>query len=98
MEDAKLAAIDTVAPSVKSAAAVDSITAKALMLIAKEAGLDISELEDDASFANLGIDSLMSLVIAEKFRTELDVKVGGSLFLDYPMIGDLRKWLEEYYS
>ncbi|KAG6093808.1 putative secondary metabolism biosynthetic enzyme [Claviceps sp. LM219 group G6] len=49
-------------------------------------------------FAELGIDSLMSIVIAKKFKIELDVKVGGSLFLDYPTIGDLRKWLEEYYS
>nr|QZS37281.1 non-reducing polyketide synthase [Talaromyces sp.] len=84
--------------TVESAASSNSITAKALMLIAKEAALEISELEDDASFSHLGIDSLMSLVISEKFRTELDVKVGGSLFLDYPTIGDLRKWLEEYYS
>ena len=60
--------------------------------------MEISDLEDDASFAELGVDSLMSLVISEKFRTELDVKVGGGLFLDYPTIGDLRKWLEEYYS
>jgi len=97
-KDAKLAATDAAAPSVESAAASGSITAKALMLIAREAALEISDLEDDASFSDLGIDSLMSLVIAEKFRTELDVKVGGSLFLDYPTIGDLRKWLEEYYS
>ncbi|KAG5980256.1 Type I Iterative PKS [Claviceps digitariae] len=78
--------------------AADTVAAKALVLIAKEAAMDLSQLEDDASFAELGIDSLMSLVIAEKFRIELDVKVGGSLFLDYPTIGDLRKWLEEYYS
>ncbi|KAG5917823.1 hypothetical protein E4U42_007099, partial [Claviceps africana] len=78
--------------------APDSVAAKALVLIAKEAAMDPSQLQDDARFAELGIDSLMSLVIAEKFRIELDVKVGGSLFLDYPTIGDLRKWLEEYYS
>jgi len=97
-KDAKPVATDAAAPSIESAAASGSITAKALMLIAKEAALEISDLEDDASFSNLGVDSLMSLVIAEKFRTELDVKVSGSLFLDYPTIGDLRKWLEEYYS
>lgn len=84
--------------TMESAASSGSITARALLLIANEAALEISELEDDASFSHLGIDSLMSLVISEKFRTELDVKVGGSLFLDYPTIGDLRKWLEEYYS
>ena len=97
-KDAKPAAADAGIPSVKSTAASGSITAKALMLIANEAALENSDLEDDACFANLGVDSLMSLVIAEKLRTELDVKVSGSLFLDYPTIGDLRNWLEEYYS
>ena len=96
--DATPAATDAAAPSAESAAASGSITTKALLLISKEAALEVSDLEDEASFAELGVDSLMSLVIAEKFRTELDVKVGGSLFLDYPTIGDLRKWLEEYYS
>lgn len=89
---------DAAAPSIESDAASGSISAKAILLIANEAGLELSDLENDAGFSSLGIDSLMSLVIAEKFRTELDVKVGGSLFLDYPTIGDLRKWLEEYYS
>lgn len=76
----------------------NSITSRALMLIAKEAGLELSDLEDDANFVELGIDSLLSLVLSEKFKTELDVKVGGSLFLDYPKIGDLTRWLEEYYG
>ena len=87
-------------PPAPSAATVDSDSTarKALMLTAKEAGLDVSDLTDDASFANLGIDSLMSLVIAEKFREDLGIAVGGSLFLEYPTIGALRMWLEEYYS
>ncbi|PHH89547.1 hypothetical protein CDD83_5806 [Cordyceps sp. RAO-2017] len=86
------------AASAQLATGPDSTTAKAFALIAREAGLEVSDLEDDACFSNLGIDSLLSLVIAEKFRVELDVKVGGSLFLDYPTIGDLRRWLDEYYS
>ncbi|KAL8827498.1 MAG: hypothetical protein Q9191_003145 [Dirinaria sp. TL-2023a] len=98
INNAETVADGAAAPSVEAAAASGSITAKALLLIANEAALEISDLEDDAGFADLGIDSLLSLVIAEKFRTELDVKVSGSLFLDYPTIGDLRKWLEEYYS
>ncbi|KXS96182.1 hypothetical protein AC578_2670 [Pseudocercospora eumusae] len=76
----------------------DSITSKALALIANEAGLEISDLDDDVAFADLGVDSLLSLVISEKFRSELGVQVSGSLFLDYPTIGDMRKWLEEYYA
>lgn len=92
-------ATDATASSiVESAAASNSTTAKAITLIANEAGLELSDMDDDALFVNLGIDSLMSLVIAEKLRSELDVKVSGSLFLDYETIGDLRQWLDEYYS
>lgn len=76
----------------------DSITKKAIQLIASEAALEVSELQDDVSFANLGVDSLMSLVIAEKFRGTLGVTMSGSLFLEYPLVGDLRKWLLEYYG
>ncbi|KAM5453561.1 Type I Iterative PKS [Microsporum audouinii] len=90
----------TVTPTPDTTPAVnsDSTSGKALFLIAKEAGLEQSDLIDDAAFANLGVDSLMSLVLAEKFREELGIVVAGSLFLEYPTIGALRSWLEEYYS
>lgn len=81
-----------------SFASADTTTAKALQIVASEAGLDLAEISDDGSFAELGVDSLMSLVIAEKFREQLNVVVNGSLFLEYPTIGDLRAWLEEYYN
>lgn len=84
--------------NVTLAVELDSIAARAIALIAKEAALELADLHDEASFASVGIDSLMSLVIAEKFREELGVTVGGSLFLEYPTIGDLRGWLGEYYS
>jgi iterative type I PKS product template protein len=76
----------------------DSTTAKAIAMVAKEAALDPEDVHDEATFASLGVDSLMSLVIAEKFREELGVTVGGSLFLEYPTVGDLRSWLQEYYD
>ncbi|KAJ5697002.1 hypothetical protein N7536_007414 [Penicillium majusculum] len=90
----------THAPTPAAPAAVDSdsTSGKAFVLIAKEAGLDLSDLVDDAAFANIGVDSLMSLVIAEKFREELGIVVAGSFFLEYPTVGALRSWLEEYYS
>jgi monodictyphenone polyketide synthase len=69
-----------------------------MLLVANEAGLELDDLKDEASFASLGIDSLMSLVIAEKFREQFGITVGGSLFLEYPTVGDLRAWLLEYYS
>ncbi|KFY50141.1 hypothetical protein V496_09555 [Pseudogymnoascus sp. VKM F-4515 (FW-2607)] len=78
--------------------APDSTASKALAIIAEETGIDLAEITEDASFANLGVDSLMSLVIAEKFRSVLGVTVAGSLFLEYPTVGDLKAWLLEYYD
>ncbi len=76
----------------------NSITARTIALIANEAVLELSELKDEASFAELGVDSLMSLVIAVKFREQLQVTMRGSLFLEYPTVGDLKSWLQEYYE
>ncbi|KAH8698795.1 putative polyketide synthase [Talaromyces proteolyticus] len=89
----------TAEPHINTADAdADTTTAKAIRIIAAEAGLELADLVPDAGFASLGIDSLMSLVIAEKFREQLNVVVSGSLFLEYPTIGDLKNWLEDYYN
>lgn len=86
------------APPLTAASAVDSTATKAMALLAAEAAIDPAELTDDTNFANVGVDSLMSLVIAEKLRDQLGVVVSGSLFLEYQTVGDLRAWLLEYYS
>lgn len=85
-------------PKEDAPASNQSTSTKAILLVANEAGLDPEDLHDDASFADLGVDSLMSLVISEKLRTQIGVKVGGSLFLDYPTIGEMRTWLDEAYG
>jgi monodictyphenone polyketide synthase len=76
----------------------ESITVKATALIASQTGMDLADLSDDARFGDIGVDSLMSLVIAEKFRSELDITVNSSLFLEYPTLGALKRWLQEYYN
>lgn len=93
-----VASVAPAGPAPSDSPASSGISDKAILLIANEAGLDLADMEDGARFADLGVDSLMSLVISEKFMAELDVKVNGSLFLDYETIGDLREWLDEYYS
>jgi asperthecin polyketide synthase len=67
-----------------------------LRLIARETGLDVAALTDEASFTELGIDSLMSLVVSEKFRSELGIEVKSSVFLECPCVGELKEWLEGY--
>ncbi|KAK6206284.1 Conidial yellow pigment biosynthesis polyketide synthase [Colletotrichum tabaci] len=76
----------------------NSIAAKATLIIASQTGIDVSDLSDDTSFGDVGVDSLMSLVIAEMFRGELDIAVNSSLFLEYPTLGALKGWLKEYYN
>ncbi|MCJ1366944.1 hypothetical protein MMC16_006075 [Acarospora aff. strigata] len=90
------------AEAIKSAAAAPAVTetnsmiADCLGLIARETGLEADELTHDASFVELGVDSLMSLVLSEKFRTELQLEVKSSLFIECPSIKELKGWLEQY--
>ncbi|KAI1371168.1 ketoacyl-synt-domain-containing protein [Hypoxylon crocopeplum] len=86
--------------TIEGAATVDenSTAGKALEIIAREAALEVSELTEEVAFSNLGVDSLLSLVIAEKFRAELGVPAGGGVFLEYPSVGELIAWLTEYYG
>jgi asperthecin polyketide synthase len=72
------------------------VVGQCLQVMARETGLDIDALTPDASFVQLGIDSLMSLVLSEKFRAELGIEIKSSLFLECPTIGEMTAWLEEY--
>jgi asperthecin polyketide synthase len=74
-----------------------SVVTDCLRLISRESGLEMERLEnDEASFTGLGIDSLMSLVLSEKFKSELQIEVKSSLFLECPNIGARKEWLNEY--
>jgi asperthecin polyketide synthase len=72
------------------------VVAQCLRVMARETGLELEGLTPDASFVQLGVDSLMSLVLSEKFRAELGVEIKSSLFLECPTIGEMTAWLEEY--
>ncbi|KAK5682008.1 Type I Iterative PKS, partial [Elasticomyces elasticus] len=70
------------------------IASQCLSLIARETSLSVSDLSEDAQFANLGVDSLMSLVLAEKLKAELGLDVKSSLFLECPTVGEMVGWME----
>jgi len=96
-----LAIIEETVKSVKPQSSIETdgetppIVAQVISLIATETALDIEELTDDTCFANIGVDSLLSLVLAEKFREEMKMEVQSSLFLECPTIKDLKEWLME---
>ncbi|RYP07614.1 hypothetical protein DL764_002392 [Monosporascus ibericus] len=66
-----------------------------LQLIADETGLDLEDLSGKAAFADLGVDSLMSLALSGKIRAELGLDVQASIFLECPTVQDLVNWLSK---
>lgn len=63
-----------------------------LEILSEESGVDKSELGDDVSLADIGIDSLLSLVVCGRLRDDLDVDLpDGALFQECFSIGDIRK-------
>ena len=83
-------------PAPPAAEPSNPMVADCMRLIAVETGLEAHELNDDAAFASIGVDSLMSLVLAEKFRAEVGLEVKSSLFIECPTIGEMKGWLEQY--
>ncbi len=69
---------------------------RALNIISEESGIAVSELTDDTVFSDIGVDSLLSMVIASRFREEIgiDLDIDFSLFVDLPTVQDLKKFLQ----
>ncbi|PYI09332.1 ketoacyl-synt-domain-containing protein [Aspergillus sclerotiicarbonarius CBS 121057] len=80
----------TPVPKPKTAApSSGGMAGRVMAIIAKEAGVDPSELGPNEEFANYGIDSLLSLTICGRIQEELGADVPSSLFVDYPTPKDL---------
>lgn len=83
--------------SQSSGIAVDSqasqLISRALVLVAEELAVDIGLLTDDAQIADLGLDSLMSLVMSQRLREELGVEIRDAFFLEITTIADFKKLL-----
>ncbi|KAH7134406.1 hypothetical protein EDB81DRAFT_903350 [Dactylonectria macrodidyma] len=62
-----------------------------IVIIAEEVCLDIKDLNPDTEFADLGLDSLLSLTITSRIREELDLDLPSSIFVECPTVKDLQK-------
>lgn len=58
--------------------------------IASEVGIEVAELTDDAVFADLGIDSLLSITITDRLSEVLGVPVPATLFHDCQNMKDIQ--------
>ena len=67
----------------------------AVAIVSEESGISLTELTDDSNFADIGVDSLLSMVIASRFREELNIELEADfkLFVDCPTVKELRVFL-----
>ncbi|EXJ93814.1 hypothetical protein A1O1_02207 [Capronia coronata CBS 617.96] len=86
-------AVKIKAPAPPKPVSSGSLANRAFDIIAREIDVDQAELNDDIQWADMGVDSLMSLTISGKFREDLDLEVESTLFTDFASVGALRKHL-----
>ncbi|OXV11266.1 hypothetical protein Egran_00973 [Elaphomyces granulatus] len=83
------------APTGNRGTASDSAASQALTfalkILAEESGVDQADLTDDVAFADIGVDSLLSLVIGSRFRDELSLDLEPeNLFTQCPTVKELK--------
>jgi iterative type I PKS product template protein len=71
---------------------------KALEIVATRIGVSVSELGDDDLLSDLGVDSLLSIDIAEGLRDLLGKGIPAALFHGSTKIKDLRKYFGQDYN
>ena len=64
---------------------------RALEILAEELAIDMGLLTDECEIGDIGLDSLMSLVISQKFREDLGIEIRDAFYLEVATIGDLKK-------
>lgn len=63
----------------------------AVVILAEELAVDIDFLTDDCKITDIGLDSLMSLVISQKLRDKLGIEIRDAFYLEVTTIGDVKK-------
>lgn len=62
-----------------------------LALIAAESGYDAADMESSTEFADMGLDSLMSIAIISAAKRDLDLELPATYFTDNTTVGDIRE-------
>lgn len=81
-----------IADAVAQQPANESAWAGAVTILAEESGLAENEIQDHLVLNELGVDSILSLVITSRLRDELEIDLPErALFEDCETVGDLRR-------
>lgn len=81
-------------PSSETKVITASKSVKALSIISEESGVSVDDLTDSLVFSDVGIDSLMGLIISARLKEELDLDIDfNDLFYEYPTVKSLKELL-----
>lgn len=71
----------------------DSISEQLLDLVASESGFEREDMESGTSFADMGVDSLMSITIISAAKNNLGLELPAAFFQNYPTVHELQQQL-----
>ncbi|KAF2787644.1 polyketide synthase [Melanomma pulvis-pyrius CBS 109.77] len=73
-------------------AGIDSGLNQLVNIVAEESGIDKANLHDDTELADIGIDSLLSLLVTSRLKEDLDFDIGSgySIFESFNTLGQLK--------
>ncbi|KAI5463837.1 hypothetical protein BGZ63DRAFT_423145 [Mariannaea sp. PMI_226] len=69
----------------------EDIWLRILAIISEELGVSLTDLKSDTEFAELGLDSLLSLTIAGRIREELELDLPSTVFTDCSTVKELQQ-------
>ena len=88
----------TLPPAAPEGASSQTSFSKVLNMIAEEVNTAIEEFVDSAYFAELGIDSLLSISIISSLKNKLGLELPASAFAMYPSVADLKDYFHEEFG
>ncbi|KAL4778883.1 hypothetical protein BJX76DRAFT_362306 [Aspergillus varians] len=66
------------------------LASKALDLIASETGIHCQDLTDETHLSEIGVDSLLSLALVERFAMDLNMQLPRNFLLESPTVRDIK--------
>ncbi len=61
--------------------------------LAGQTGLSVPEIEDDATFYSLGLDSVSAVYLLDRLEKKLQIEMNPLFFWDYPTVAQLAEHL-----
>lgn len=79
--------------SLATTPAEPDIVAILMSIIAREVGIDAAEIQPSTPFADLGVDSLLTISILDSFKSEMRMSLAATFFHENPTLTDVQKAL-----